>query len=90
MSDERSVTTREQPPLPARATVDRFEEDLAVLYVEGREQVVERCRLPEDAREGDVIDFVAGRVDVEATRAAREELAALRAGLPIKRGSFDL
>lgn len=87
---EQGDQTREQPPLPPRATVDRFEEDLAVLNVEGQELVVERCRLPDDAREGDVIDFVEGRVDVEATRAAREQLAALRAGLPIKRGSFEL
>lgn len=86
MSDEHDAAA----PLPDRATVDRFEEDLAVLVVDGREQLVERCRLPEDAREGDVIDFVEGRVDVEATRAAREALTALRASLKPKSGSFDL
>lgn len=78
------------PALPERATVDRFEEELAVLAVEGRELVVARSRLPPDAREGDVIDFVAGCVDVEATREAKERLKALRESLPIKRGSFEL
>lgn len=80
--------TPKSPPLPDRATVDRFEEDLAVLEVEGREQIVERRLLPADAREGDVIDFVRGVVDTEATEAIRARQRALR-GAP-KVGSFDL
>lgn len=78
------------PPagLPARATVDRFEEDQAVLFVDGAQQTVERRLLPADAREGDVIDFVRGVVDREATEASRARQRALR-GAP-RTGSFDL
>lgn len=83
-----SERTAPPPELPARATVDRFEEDLAILEVEGREQIVERKLLPEDAREGDVIDFVRGVVDREATDAIRARQRALR-GTP-KTGSFGL
>lgn len=80
-----------KPPtegLPERATVDRFEEDLAVLQVNGGQQIVERRLLPADAREGDVIDFVRGVVDHEASEAIRARQRALR-GSP-KTGSFDL
>jgi hypothetical protein len=84
------MSDRKAPPsgLPERASVDRFEEDLAVLSVDGGQQTIERRLLPEDAREGDVIDFVRGVVDREATEAIRARQRALK-GTP-KIGSFDL
>jgi hypothetical protein len=60
------------------ATIDRFEDGHAVLLVEGREKVVPRSTLPMNAREGDVLDLVSGRVDTAETERRREEIRATR------------
>jgi hypothetical protein len=76
-----------------KATVDRFEEDLAVLIIDGREAVRPRAELPTDAREGDVIDLETGSVDREATEALREQVRKARQRVQKKKappGSFDL
>ncbi len=62
----------------SKATVDRFEEELAVLLVDGREKILPRAKLPAEAREGDVIDLSTGTVDVEATEALRERVRQAR------------
>lgn len=76
--------------LPERAVVDRFENGHAVLIVDGMQQTVDRARLPPEAREGDVVDLVAGCVDREATEALRQRLTRARSALPTKAGDFDL
>jgi len=77
----------------SKATVDRFEEDLAVLLVDGGERLVPRAELPPEAREGDVIDLATGKVDAAATEALREQVrqareTALKKAPPP--GDFDL
>jgi len=62
----------------SKATVDRFEEDLAVLIVDGAERILPRAQLPADAREGDVVDLSLGQVDVQATEALREQVRQAR------------
>lgn len=64
-----------------RATIDRFEEELAVVIVDGVEQHVPRATLSSDAREGDVVDLETGEVDADATRTLRAEVAGARARL---------
>jgi hypothetical protein len=76
-----------------KATVDRFEEELAVLIIDGREVVRPRAELPAEAREGDVIDLEAGSVDREATETLREQVREERQRVQKKKappGSFDL
>lgn len=77
-----------------KASVDRIEEDRAVLIIEGQERVVARSRLPEGAREGDVIDLSTGALDaaerdeVEArVKAARERAKSSNESTG---GNFDL
>ncbi|MCP3103236.1 DUF3006 domain-containing protein [Myxococcus sp. K15C18031901] len=77
-----------------RATVDRIEDDLAVLVVDGREVTRPLASLPEGVREGDVLDWEAQEVDREATEALRAEVEearqrALRGKTPPP-GDFDL
>jgi hypothetical protein len=62
----------------SKATVDRFEEDLAVLIVDGAERILPRAQLPADAREGDVVDLALGQVDAQATEALREQVRQAR------------
>jgi hypothetical protein len=77
-----------------KATVDRFEEDRAVLIIDGRQVVRPRAELPAEAREGDVIDLEKGTVDREATEALREQVRQARQRTKKKKkappGSFDL
>jgi hypothetical protein len=79
---------------PGRATIDRFEEDVAVLVVDGREELLPRDALPAGAREGDVVDLATGALDRESTERLREEVRAARAaasgGGEPEGGSFDL
>ena len=84
---------RRAPP-GSRATVDRFEEELAVLVVDGREVVRPRAALPPGAREGDVLDLETMTVDAAATerlragvRQARERALSKKGAPP---GDFDL
>ena len=76
-----------------KATVDRFEEDLAVLIIDGRQVTRPRAGLPAEAREGDVIDLETGTVDRVATEELREQVRQARRGAQKKKappGSFDL
>lgn len=41
--------------------IDRFEEDKAVLYTERGMITAERAGLPEDAKEGDILDLSDGK-----------------------------
>lgn len=78
----------------AQGTIDRFEGELAVLEVEGREETRPRSALPRGAREGDVIDLATMQVDRAATERLREETEAANAragaGKTQKPGNFDL
>ncbi|WP_240356330.1 MULTISPECIES: DUF3006 domain-containing protein [Myxococcus] len=78
----------------SRATLDRIEDDIAVLIVDGREVTRPLSSLPAGVREGDVLDLETMRVDSEATEALREEvrLARQRAmqGKKPPPGDFDL
>jgi hypothetical protein len=77
----------------SKATVDRFEEDLAVLIVDGAERILPRAQLPADAREGDVVDLSLGQVDTQATEALREQVRQARQQALKKApppGDFDL
>jgi aspartate/methionine/tyrosine aminotransferase len=76
-----------------KAMVDRFEDELAVLIVEGRQLIRRRAELPPELREGDVIDLETGKVDLEATEALREEVRQARERAQQKTpppGDFDL
>jgi aspartate/methionine/tyrosine aminotransferase len=76
-----------------KATVDRFEEDRAVLIIDGRQVTRPRAELPAEAREGDVIDLKMGKVDREATEALREQVRQARRRVKKKKappGNFDL
>ncbi len=77
----------------SKATIDRFEEALAVLIVEGRQVTRPRAELPAEAREGDVIDLETCTVDTEATEALREQVREARQRALQKApppGDFDL
>lgn len=65
---------RARPP----ATLDRFEDELAVLIVDGREVTRRREELPSGAREGDVLDLETLTVDAEATERLRTEVRQAR------------
>lgn len=58
--------------------VDRIEGDVAVLIVDGREQIVAVASLPAGAREGSVLTPDLRAVDATATQDARARIAALR------------
>lgn len=76
-----------------KATVDRFEEELAVLIVDGRHVTRPRTELAPEVREGDVIDLDTGKVDAQATEALREEVRKARQRAKKKQappGNFDL
>lgn len=77
-----------------KATVDRFEEELAVLIVDGRQVTRPRSELASEVREGDVIDLDTGKVDAQATEALREEVRKARQRAKKKKktspGNFDL
>ena len=62
----------------SRATVDRFEDDVAVLIVEGREVTRPRAALPAHVREGDVLDLDTLTVDTAATERLRAEVREAR------------
>ena len=77
----------------SKATVDRFEEELAVLLVDGGERLMPRSQLPAEAREGDVIDLATGKVDAAATESLREQVRQAREKALTKApppGDFDL
>ena len=69
---------RRSAATPSRATVDRIEEDVAVLLVDGREETRPLSALPSGVREGDVVDLQALTVDPEATEALRREVREAR------------
>ena len=77
-----------------KATVDRFEEELAVLIIDGQQVTRPRAELPAEAREGDVIDLDMGTIDGAATTVLREEVAQARRRAKKKKpappGNFDL
>ncbi|MFY1830117.1 DUF3006 domain-containing protein [Myxococcus fulvus] len=78
----------------SRATLDRIEDEVAVLVVDGREVTRPLASLPEGAREGDVLHLDTMTVDAEATEALREEVRAARErakkGKTPPPGDFDL
>ena len=69
---------RRQPRAKPQATLDRFEDELAVLIVDGREVTRRREELPPGAREGDVLDLETLAVDAEATERLRTEVRQAR------------
>ena len=76
-----------------KVTLDRFEEGLAVLILDGRELTRPRGALPREAREGDVLDLDTLQVDALATERLRDEVrrareAAMKKAAPP--GDFDL
>ena len=76
-----------------KATVDRFEEELAVLIVDGKQVTRPRAGLAPEVREGDVVNLDTGKVDVQATEALREEVRKARKRAKKKQappGNFDL
>ncbi len=92
--------SRKKPPAPpcptsGRATLDRIEEELAVLVVDGREVTRPLADLPAGVREGDVLDLATLTVDAEATEALRREVREARERAtqgkpPPPSGDFDL
>ena len=77
-----------------KATVDRFEEELAVLIIDGQQVTRPRAELPQEAREGDIIDLDTGTIDREATEGLREQVKQARKRAKKKKpappGNFDL
>ncbi|WNG34588.1 DUF3006 domain-containing protein [Archangium violaceum] len=77
-----------------KATLDRFEDELAVLIVDGREVTRPRAKLPPEAREGDVLDLDTLTVDPAATERLRAEVRKARKRAMKKKtpppGDFDL
>jgi hypothetical protein len=84
---------RKSPRTMPKVTVDRFEEELAVLIVDGREVTRPRGELPPEAREGDVLDPDTLKVDAAATERLRAEVRQARERAQKKTappGDFDL
>ncbi|XXF76578.1 DUF3006 domain-containing protein [Myxococcaceae bacterium GXIMD 01537] len=85
--------SRPTPPA-SRATVDRIEDEVAVLQVEGREVTRPLSSLPAGVREGDVVDLATNTLDAEATEALRREVREAREramqGKTPPPGDFDL
>ncbi len=81
-------------PTPSRATVDRIEEDVVVLVVEGREVTRPCSAFPNGVREGDVVDLETLTVDSAATEKLRSEVREAREramqGKTPPSGDFDL
>lgn len=75
-------------------TLDRFEGELAVLIVEGREVTRPRSALPAEAREGDVLNLQTLQVDRAATERLRTQVREARERAqkrkPAPPGDFDL
>jgi hypothetical protein len=62
-----------------KATLDRIEDGMAVLLVRNDETVridIPMCLMPEDCREGDIVDIEITR-DRESTEEARDRVASL-------------
>ena len=62
-----------------KVTLDRIEENIAVLFVRDEEKIrinFPLSLLPEDCREGDILDIVITK-DVRETEAAKERVSAL-------------
>ncbi len=77
----------------SKVTLDRFEDELAVLIVDGREVTRPREELPPEAREGDVLDLDTLKVDRAATERLRAEIRRARKRAQKKTpppGDFDL
>jgi hypothetical protein len=79
----------------AKVTLDRFEGELAVLIVDGREVTRPRRELPPEAREGDVLSPETLAVDTDATERLREEVRQTRKRAKAGKkkppaGNFDL
>ncbi|GMT97074.1 hypothetical protein KH5H1_11930 [Corallococcus caeni] len=78
----------------SRATVDRIEDDVAVLVVDGQQVTRALSTLPSGVREGDVVDLETGTVDTEATESLRDDVRAAREramrGKKPPAGDFDL
>ncbi|NOK37055.1 DUF3006 domain-containing protein [Corallococcus exercitus] len=78
----------------SRATVDRIEDDVAVLVVDGQQVTRALSTLPSGVREGDVVDLETGTVDAEATESLRSDVRAAREramrGKKPPAGDFDL
>ena len=76
-----------------KGTIDRIEDDVAVVLTDRGVLQLKRSALSPEAREGDVVDLDTGEVDVEATERARAEIEAARERARRNRGpsgSFDL
>lgn len=91
----RSKRAARKKQAPARASIDRLEDDVAVLVGDdGKAFTRARAALPEGAREGDVVDLEAMRVDREATEALRADVKAARERAMRKKaapgGDFEL
>ena len=69
---------KKKPRTRPGATLDRFEDELAVLIVDGREVTRRREELPPGAREGDVLDLETMTVDAQATERLRTEVRQAR------------
>jgi hypothetical protein len=84
---------RRAPP-KSQVTVDRLEEEVAVLVVDGREVRRARAELPAEVREGDVLDLETMTVDTAATERLRDEVRQARERAMKKKapppGDFDL
>ncbi|RKG62976.1 DUF3006 domain-containing protein [Corallococcus sp. CA054B] len=86
--------TKKKTKARSRATVDRIEDDIAVLVVDGQQVTRALATLPSGVREGDVVDLETGTVDAEATESLRAEVRAAREqamrGKKPPAGDFDL
>jgi hypothetical protein len=86
---------KQQPPRSRpQGTLDRFEDELAVLIVDGRQVTRPREELPPGAREGDVLYLDTLEVDAAATERLRNEVCEAREramkGKTPPPGDFDL
>lgn len=62
-----------------KVTLDRIEEDTAVLLIRDEEKIkinIPLCLLPLESKEGDILDITIVR-DLEETAAAKERVSAL-------------
>ncbi|RKG53067.1 DUF3006 domain-containing protein [Corallococcus sp. AB011P] len=86
--------TKKKTKARSRATVDRIEDDVAVLVVDGQQVTRALDTLPPGVREGDVVDLETGTVDAEATESLRADVRAAREqamrGKKPPAGDFDL